>query len=500
MEITNERAMGTLRRSATQRSALGCMLWMAGCAGEPGLRGPPGTMGTMGLPGDTGPAGPPGDAGPVGSAGDAGPVGPAGDAGELGRSGERGERGERGEMGLPSRSQQLRLLDARIPGWLPRNRERLNELVRSRGVASPTYDPMHRPVALFDWDNTMIKNDIGDATLFWMINNDRIRQPPGRDWARTSAALTADARAALNRACDALAAPGEPLPTSRNAACADELYNIYANSRTSARAAAWTGEVTLTTNQPYAWVAELLAGYTPGQIREFAREAYEENASAPLGATQTVGSTTGVTNYLRIYEPMRDLVQVFQANGFDVWVVSASPQQVVEAVAELVGVPNDRVIGIRSVFERGRATYALQGCGAVADGANTMITFDRGKRCWINREIFLVPVAQQMERQPEARRPVFAAGDSDTDIAFVQDATGLTLAINRGKTQLMCNAYANYRGRWLVQPMFIQPRPMRATPYPCTTAADAAGARLRDEADQLFTMDYPDTVFALPTP
>ena len=156
------------------------------------------------------------------------------------------------------------------------------------------------------------------------------------------------------------------------------------------------------------------------------------------------------------------------------------------------------MIGIRTVFRAGRGTYDLQGCGTVADGANTLITFDRGKRCWINRVIYNVPAAQQLERQPESRRPVFAAGDSDTDIAFVQDATDLKLVFNRAKTQMMCNAYANYMDRWLVQPMFIAPRSMRTTPFPCTTTTDAAGAPIVNEAGVRFTMDYPDTVYALP--
>src|SRR5687768_17795066 len=37
-------------------------------------------------------------------------------------------------------------------------------------------------------------------------------------------------------------------------------------------------------------------------------------------------------------------------------------------------------------------------------------------------------------------RPVMVAGDSDTDIAMMKDATALKLVINRNKVQLMCNA------------------------------------------------------------
>ena len=76
---------------------------------------------------------------------------------------------------------------------------------------------------------------------------------------------------------------------------------------------------------------------------------------------------------------------------------------------------------------------------------------------------------------------MFAAGDSDTDVAFVQDATDLKLVIDRHRVQLMCNAESNAGGRWIVQPMFIDPLPRRAEPYPCATTLDAAGQPLLDE-------------------
>lgn len=62
---------------------------------------------------------------------------------------------------------------------------------------------------------------------------------------------------------------------------------------------------------------------------------------------------------------------------------------------------------------------------------------------------------------------LFAAGDSDTDIAFLKDATDLKLVINRNKAQVMCNAINNYQGKWVYEPMFIAPRAPKTTPYDC---------------------------------
>jgi phosphoglycolate phosphatase-like HAD superfamily hydrolase len=382
----------------------------------------------------------------------------------------------------PSVAAPPRPLDPSLPGWLPQNRERLDALLRARGSSSPGYDRAHPPVATFDWDNTMMRNDIGDATMAWMLLHDAILQPPGRDWGVTSGALTDAAKSALHAGCDGAGELGRPLATRETPACADALHAIYDGGKTPAGAPAWAHEITLTTNEGYAWLARLLGGHTPEEVAGFARAAYEENSREPIGATQTVGTHTGVTAWVRIYPTMHDLVGALQANGFDVWIVSASPQNIAEVVAHEVGIAPDHVIGIRSEAVQGRLGYHLAPCGDAP--ADSVMTFDRGKRCFINQVIFHQPPAAQLAKADAAHRQVFAAGDSDTDVAFVQDATDLKLVINRNRVKLMCNAYANAGGRWLVQPMFIEPAAHRTQPYACSTALDAAGQPVVDENGQ----------------
>ena len=62
----------------------------------------------------------------------------------------------------------------------------------------------------------------------------------------------------------------------------------------------------------------------------------------------------------------------------------------------------------------------------------------------------------------------------------------------------MCNAYGNAGGRWLVNPMFIEPRPQQTAPYTCATSAcksadgtsvaclDEEGKAIPDQADTVF--------------
>lgn len=333
--------------------------------------------------------------------------------------------------------------------WAVPNAAALREFVRGQ-------KPGARPVAVFDWDNTMIKNDVGAAMVHHVIQQGLARRPGSWDEVPY---LTPAARRRLAVAC---AGEGEFLPSKRPA-CAGELVSLYERRTLADGTPAFAGHNRRTYKPSAAWQVHLLVGHTPAVVRAMAREVIQRGCAAPVGQTTRVGGLK-VPAYLRLYRQMATLVRQLQGAGFDVWVVSASPQHVVEVFAARVGIPAGRVIGIRSVLDgQGRISRDLQGCGAVKDGDNSLITYVEGKRCWIRKVI--------------GRSVAFAAGDSVTDVSFLRDATDLRLVIDRGYPELMCHAL-NGSGRWLINPMFIAPRPRRAAPYPCSTTAcvDAAGA------------------------
>ena len=228
------------------------------------------------------------------------------------------------------------------------------------------------------------------------------------------------------------------------------------------------------TMQPaYAWTSQLMAGYMPQQICGFAEKAISEALAASPGTKAEVGGNSETSAWVRIYPQMKDLIKQLQVHGFDVWIVSASNQYIIEAFSPRVGINPDHVIGVRQMLDaKGMITYNLRGCGPVADGENSLITYKTGKRCWINSEIFGVSPDKAMVKHEDPRKPqLFAAGDSDTDMPFVADASGLHLVINRNKPELMCHALNNADGKWLINPMFIDPLPKRETPYPCSSRA-----------------------------
>ena len=351
---------------------------------------------------------------------------------------------------------------AQNSAWYGDNRDRIDAMLGKLGTCGATGSvSTGAPLALFDWDNTIVKNDIGDATFFWMVRNGKLKAPADGNWASTSTFLTPQAVAALRRAC-AAAKPGQPMPTDTDTACADELLSVYTDAKTKAGDPAFAGFNARRMEPAYAWAAQMQAGWRESEVTEFARTARKENLEAPAGTEQKVGSAME-TGWVRYYPQMRDLVEALHANGFDVRIISASAEPVARVWAEELAIPADHVMGVRTEHDGDVLTSRLVPCGG-----ETAITYIEGKRCRVNEEVFGVTGPAAFTQLPEPKRAAFAAGDSDTDVTFLTDATALRLVLNRNKTELMCTAYDNAGGNWLVNPMFIDPK-KQGDPYACAT-------------------------------
>jgi len=304
--------------------------------------------------------------------------------------------------------------------WDNDNREKLDRFIEENA-----WTPDHtraQPVAVFDWDNTVIKNDIGDYFFLWMLRHDLIKQAPQCNWKAVSRYLTDSAAAEMAEACAAYE-PGQPMQTSRDSGCAAEFISIYTSGKTTSGTEAFAGCNHQTFEPAYALASQLLAGYTPEQIRGFAAKAIDEALNAEIG-TEIDMAGFHLDGWVRIYRQIQDLIGQLQKHGFDVWIVSASNQYIIETFAHKIGVNPDRVIGVRPLISSdGFLTYNLRGCGPVQDGENSLITYRMGKRCWINTEIFGCLPEEAMLKNPDPqKRQIFAAGDSDTDMPFVADA------------------------------------------------------------------------------
>lgn len=361
--------------------------------------------------------------------------------------------------------------------WYGDNAARLQRVIDRRGRcgwgATP---PRARPYAVFDFDNTLIKNDISDQTIFWMLRHDKFLQPQRRDWRTTSRFMTDAGARALRDACGDLARPGRRLPTSTSTACADEILSVRKEQVTTDGAKVFAGYHHRRMQAMYAWVGQSLRGYTPAQARRIAAQARRAALRAPVGATQQVGSSTQVA-WIRYYPAMRDLVATLERAGIEPWIVSASPKEFADVWGRGIGIDRRHTIGVSQLTTRGRLNGHLEGCGGIPDRADTIMTYVDGKRCFVNKRVLGLDGPRALRAAPRPLRPAIAGGDATTDVTMVGDATEAHVVLNRNDEEIMCRAYDDADGRWLVNPMFIQPLPRRSEPYPCSTTAatDADG-------------------------
>ena len=62
--------------------------------------------------------------------------------------------------------------------WEDKLYARLAKLIKENGNTSSSYDKNKKPYAVFDWDNTTVINDIGEATFTYQIENLAFKMTP----------------------------------------------------------------------------------------------------------------------------------------------------------------------------------------------------------------------------------------------------------------------------------------------------------------------------------
>lgn len=372
---------------------------------------------------------------------------------------------------------EARLLDPELM-WYGENRARLDDFMAQHGTC-PGDENM--PVAVVGFDHTSITGNLGDAMFFDLLMTDRVHQP--NTWADTSKHLSAEALFSLTTHCPLDIWP-DPLPTSTSDDCLTAMICLYLEGAVwngmqlsgspadlCTGAAAWdvAGEDAAGRVSPaQAWALSLHEGYTPSMIGIAARDAFQRRVVEPEGMTWAVGYLDDVDASIRVNEQIRDLVSALKANGFDVWITSEHSQQAVAALASgVLGVAEDRVIGTELSLapDAGTTLYGFEGCGGYPDNTQDIMNYRQGKRCYINKMIFGISDGEAQMGQPSLIS--FAAGSSDSDIFFVDDATDMRLVLNRNEPEIMCHAYANDDGSWLINPLFIDPLPRQEAGYDC---------------------------------
>jgi phosphoserine phosphatase len=296
--------------------------------------------------------------------------------------------------------------------WHPDNRRALlDALARWRERAS-----RERLVAVFDFDNTTVFHDAGEALMRLQLDRLAFQMSP-----EELRGLVPDEISGVRALAD-----GTSIADARD----DVVDALAAQDKEAFRAKlAWLyAELDDTpgigAGFAYPFLASWLGGYTAEEARELMRDAARAAADEPFGAgswtspdTGRIGARTAAFETGLGPQPeMQDLYRALLDAGVEVHVVSASQQHVVEAALVELGYPHDgvRVWGMRlEEGEGGKMRPRLQ------DAARYPMTWRAGKRELIERHI--------------ERAPVLVGGDSDTDFEMMTgfEQTEVRLLINR---------------------------------------------------------------------
>lgn len=343
------------------------------------------------------------------------------------------------------------------PGrWEPAARDRIEGVIRRLGIGSPGYDPNRRPYAVFDWDNTSIVNDTEEALLLFQIETFSFRISPEQFSAVLRSGVPAGVFTSVrNRA-------GEPVDRD---ALIEDLADDY--RKLTAQSATERGKSPLISNfrakllffydaidssygppVAYPWVIYLLSGYTVEEVMQLAEKSCDRGLGSPLEEVSFTSSEeqpgkSGIVTVvhrrgLRITDEIATLMHALRRNGFEVFVVTASLEDVVAAFATLpkygYNLPRDHVFGLRLAQKDGRlAPRYLEGWPLVNG---------RGKVELIRRE--LVPRFD--------RGPALVFGDSDGDFNMLTEFkdTEAGLIVNRlkgGNIGSLCNKAVASHGK-----------------------------------------------------
>ncbi len=322
-------------------------------------------------------------------------------------------------------------IDLPLARWNPFNHQRLCELLRERGRSSPGYHPERPPYAVFDWDNTSVFLDVEEATLVYQLDRFRFQLTPEafRDALTCGMPEDGEMRELLGDVVVAYAwlflrraagAPNETLlQSSRHREFRCKLLLLYQRL-----------EEVHGPRIAYAWMPFRFTGMAAEEVAALTHQAVCWQMEQPIEivtwrSAEGFDSRTGVVETrwrsgLRLLPEMQALYGTLRAEGFDVWVCTASFAEGIREIASSptfgYGLHRDNVIGLQLETDpEGR--FLPVGVGE--------LTYASGKSEALRRRLLSL----------YEYGPALVAGDSDGDAPMLSDFddTAISLTIEVGR-------------------------------------------------------------------
>lgn len=333
--------------------------------------------------------------------------------------------------------------------WAPNTYKGVQNLMDKHGAGSPGYDPNRKPYVVFDWDHTSIMNDTEEALFLYQIDHLAFKMKPEEFYEvikmnvpngpfshefknLQGAAVTLEEIAEdLKRDYEFLYSNYEGMNGKEQLETlhsTDQFKDFKAKMYFLYEAIGETYGIEI----GYPWVLYLFANMSTEEVQQLAEASNDYNLGAGIGSVALISpeSMSGkagtvqvtYTTGLRLASEVANLMHTFMENGIDVYVISASMEEVVEVFSSNpkygYNLPKENVFGMRLKKKDGiiQAEYE----------DNWPITAREGK---------VEVIEQAISKTRGGYGPIFAAGDSSTDYEMLTvKSLKLGLIINRIKT------------------------------------------------------------------
>jgi|GEM_PF-920108 Phosphoserine phosphatase len=319
--------------------------------------------------------------------------------------------------------------------WFPENLTRISELLAQIAFHPATV----RPVAVFDFDNTCIFRDVGQAVFCHQLHHLHYRLTPeqltailprpegqlaGRPLAAIIAALTDSYRTLFPLLLAGRNTQARLLPQARLFAALLLWFTVQARK-----------DDRLGPLYVLPFMTKLLAGFTTSELRFLAMDVVQAAAMEPLDeetlaveAPEPVGRIeASYPRGLHSHPEMLELMHWLAGKGIERYVISASAEWLIEGAAKWLGFPveTDHIFGIRVRLDTGDVL-------TISDQAAYPVTFREGKNEIIRRWIGI--------------HPILVAGDADTDYEMLTlPGIDIRLLLNRQQHGLIATLYEDPR-------------------------------------------------------
>lgn len=352
-----------------------------------------------------------------------------------------------------------------------RNYKLLERLVMENGKHSPKYDSKHRPYVVCDWDNTSVFGDTEETLTYYMLDH--------LSYALSVSAFQKAVSLNVPKGASKLQ-DDSGNPVDFDALIEDlvadyqYIYNHYQGFAGSKGLDAVKGseeykdlaaklfvmfdalDATCGTAVADQWQGQLMSGMTSEQLEALSNRSIGKNLGDKLRKIKLsssdklkrrcnhVSSTT--FQGLRIYPDMRNLYHALMSSGIDVYIVSASPEDIVVPIVcrkeYHYDIPRENVFGAK--FDK------VNGVLQPGLSPQRAMTWGPGKVDFIRNHLIA----------SKGYPPVLVCGDSDGDYhmlsAFPEMQLGLIInRLKKGNIGSLCEQASkerkNLKPRYLLQ-------------------------------------------------